>query len=77
MFKVGDIVKFIGVPYGQPHAEIGVVISLDNGPFTDPDDPKMIQISFNGDIKFISVDHPSPQLEMVSDSFRDLITAQY
>lgn len=76
-YQVGDIVKFIGVPYGQPHSDIGVVVSLDNGPFKDPDDPNMIQVSFNGDIKFISVDHPFPQLEIVSDSFRDLTTAQY
>ena len=77
VYQVGDIVKFIGVSCDTPHAEIGVVVSIDNGPFKDPDDPKMIQVSFNGDIKFISVDHPQPQLEMISDSFRNLTTAQY
>ena len=76
-YQVGDIVKFIGVSYGTPHAEIGVVVSTDNGPFTDPDDPKMIQVSFNGFLKYVSTSHPQPQLEIVSDSFRDLTTAQY
>ena len=76
-YQVGDIVKFIGVSYGTPHAEIGVVVSTDNGPFTDPDDPNMIQVSFNGFLKYVSISHPQPQLELISDSFRDLATAQY
>ena len=76
-YQVGDIVRFIGKNWGEPHPEIGVVVSLDNGIFTDPDDPNMIQVSFNGFLKYVSISHPQPQLELISDSFRDLATAQY
>jgi hypothetical protein len=56
MFKVGDLVKFeetnkeTSVIYVEG---IGVVVSLDNGPFKDPDDPDMIQVKFGKDIKFV------------------------
>jgi hypothetical protein len=70
-YQVGDIVKFIGVSYGTPHSDIGVVVSTDNGPFKDPDDPKMIQISFNGFLKYVSISHPQPQLETILASLRE------
>ena len=76
-YQVGDIVKFIGVSYGTPHAEIGVVVSTNVRDVFGLDDPKMIQVSFNGFLKYVSTSHPQPQLEMISDSFRDLATAQY
>ncbi len=56
MFKVGDLVKFeetnkeTSVVYVEG---VGVVVSLDNGPFKDPDDPDMIQVKFGKDIKFV------------------------
>ena len=52
-YQVGDLVKFLGIIYGTPHPEVGVVVSLDNGPFTDPDDPDMIQVKFGDHVKFI------------------------
>ena len=55
-FQVGDLVKFTeknketSVVYT---AGVGVVISLGNGPFKDPDDPDMIQVKFGDEIKFV------------------------
>jgi hypothetical protein len=66
VFQVGDLVKFWGIIYGTPHPVLGIVVSLDNGPFKDPDDPNMIQVKFGEHVKFISVDHPQPQLEIIS-----------
>ena len=70
-YQVGDLVKFIGKNWGEPHSDIGVVVSTDNGPFTDPDDPKMIQVSFNGFLKYVSISHPQPQLETIHASLRE------
>ena len=55
-FQVGDIVKFTeenketSVMFTEG---VGVVVSLDNGPFKDPDDPDMIQVKFGSEVKFV------------------------
>ena len=69
-YQVGDIVRFIGKNWGEPHPEIGVVVSTDNGPFTDPDDGDPIQVKFGDRVKFIQTDHPFPQLEVISASLK-------
>jgi hypothetical protein len=69
-YQVGDIVKFIGVSYGTPHPEIGVVVSTNVRDVFGLDDPKMIQVSFNGFLKYVSTSHPQPQLEVISASLK-------
>jgi len=69
-YQVGDIVRFIGKNWGEPHPEIGVVVSLDCGPFKDPDDGCPIQVKFGERVKFIQTDHPFPQLEVISASLK-------
>ena len=70
-YQVGDLVKFIGKNWGEPHSEIGVVISTDNGPFKDPDDGDPIQVKFGDRVKFIQTNHPFPQLEVILASLKD------
>jgi hypothetical protein len=70
-YQVGDLVKFIGKNWGEPHSDIGVVVSIDNGPFKDPDDGDPIQVKFGDRVKFIQTDHPFPQLEVILASLKD------
>ena len=71
VFQVGDLVKFTeknketSVVYT---AGVGVVVSLDNGPFKDPDDPDMIQVKFGDEIKFVY--HYDKLLEPVTTAER-------
>jgi len=70
VYQVGDVVRFIGKNWGEPHPEVGVVVSLDCGPFKDPDDGSPIQVKFGDRVKFILTDHPFPQLEVISASLK-------
>jgi len=70
VYQVGDVVRFIGKNWGEPHPEVGVVVSLDSGPFKDPDDGSPIQVKFGDRVKFILTDHPFPQLEVISASLK-------
>jgi hypothetical protein len=71
VYQVGDVVRFIGKNWGEPHPEVGVVVSLDCGPFKDPDDGSPIQVKFGDSVKFIQTVHPFPQLEFVSANLRE------